>query len=140
MSQFSYPHEFYNSCENQYNPYNFTPNTYGYFNNNYCTSNLDYTPPTFQNFQDNPVCTPPNFQNDDQPSTLETRVESLLEMSIQQNEEINELCNLYMCNNSSESFQNNQNSISPQNSNDSDYNLCQFNLNSKKNFKFKMEM
>ena len=97
-------------------------------------------PPTFQNFQNTPDCTPPNFQNDDQPSTLETHVESLLEMSIQQNKEINELCKLYMCNNSSESFQNNQNSISPPNSNDSDYNPCQFNFELQMNFKFKMEM
>ena len=140
MSQFPYSYGFYDSCENQYNPYNFTPNTYGYFNNNYCTNNLDFTPPTFQNFQDNPVCTPPNFQNDDQPSTLQTHVESLLEMSIQQNKEINELCKLYMCNNSSESFQNNQNSISHPNSNDSDYNTCQFNFELQNEFQIQNGM
>ena len=123
MSQFPYSYGFYDSCENQYNPYNFTPNTYGYFNNNYCTNNLDFTPPTFQNFQDNPVCTPPNFQNDDQPSSLEISIQSLiearqnddqplsLEISVQAlleesqrfNESSQRLIEL-MCNNSSQVF------------------------------------
>ena len=58
-------------------------------------------------------------------------------MSTQQNQEINELCNLYMCNNSSESFQNNQNSISPPNSNDFDYNPCQFNFELQNEFQIR---
>ena len=68
MSQFPFSNGFYDSCENQYNPYNFTPNSYGYFNNNYCTNNLDFSPSTFQNIQNNSDFPPYN----DQTSTLET--------------------------------------------------------------------
>ena len=125
MSEYPYPLEFYNSCENQYNPYDFSPNSYGYFNNNYCVNN--------SNFEQQ------NFQNNDQPSTLENSIEmisSLLELSTRQNQEINDLCNSYLCNNSSQGFQN-LNSI--QNSNDYDYNPCQFNFELQNEFQTQHE-
>ena len=44
MNGFSYPHEFYNGCNNQYNPYDFPSNSYGYYNNNHCENDFDYNP------------------------------------------------------------------------------------------------
>ena len=114
MSLFPYSHEFYDSCENQYNPYSFTSNSYGYFNDNYYINNL--------NFEQQ------SFQNDDQPSNLEKSISSLLEISTQQNQMINDLCNSYLGNDSNQSFQNNQNLNSLQNSNDLEYKPCQFNF------------
>lgn len=60
MSEFPHSLEFYNSCENQYNPYDFTPNSCGYFNDNFCTNN--------SNLEQQ------NFQNDDQPSNLKNTI------------------------------------------------------------------
>ena len=116
MSEFPFPYslEFYNSCENQYNPDDLTPNSNGYFDNNHCI--ID------SNFERQ------SFQNDDQPSNLENSISSLLELSTQQNQEINEWCNSYLCYNSNQGFQNNQNLNSLQNSNDFEYNSCQFNF------------
>ena len=114
MSEFPFSYSIEFNYENQYNPYEFTPNSYGYFNNNFCVNN--------SNFEQQ------NFQNNDQPSTLENSIEmisSLLELSTRQNQEINDLCNSYLCNNSSQGFQN-LNSI--QNSNDFDCNPCQLNF------------
>ena len=117
MSNFSYPHEFYDSCENQFHPYNFTSNSYGYFNDNYCSNDSIFASET--------------FQHNEQPSTLENSIqtiESLLEISTQQNQMLNNLCNSYLLNNSSQGFQNNQNFNSLQNSIDFDYNPCQINF------------
>ena len=80
MSNFSYSYEFYNSCENQFNPYNFTSNSYGYFNDNYCSNDSNFAPQT--------------FQVNEQPSTLESSIETieyLLEISSQQNQMLNNL-------------------------------------------------
>ena len=215
MSKFSFSNEFYNSCDNQFNPYNFTPNSYGYSNNNYCTNNSGFAQQNFQNenrpltleekldlmleqvktfvdlrnnssrgfqynqnmnslqnsngfdynpyqfnfqFQNesqiqnenvnhfsndfgygnnfnhdgdfnnshctnNPDFKPQNFQNDEQSSISENRFESLLELSIQQNQAMNDFCN-----NSSQGFQSNQNLNSLPNSNGFDYNPCQTNF------------
>ena len=92
MSHFLYSLQFYNSCENQYNPYDFTPNSCGYFNDNYSLNDSNFGQQT--------------FQNDEQPSNLENSILSLLELSSQQNQSINDLCNSYLCISSS---QNNQN-------------------------------
>ena len=124
MSEFPFSYSLEFNCENQYNPYEFTPNSYGYFNN-FCVNN--------SNFEQQ------NFQNDDQRSTLENRIEmisSLLELSTRKNQEINDLCNSYLCNNSSRGFQN-LNSI--QNSNDYDYNPCQFNFELQNEFQTQHE-
>jgi len=98
MVEFPNSNEFYNSYENQYNPFenqynsfDFTPNSYGYFHDNYCINDSSYTPQT--------------FQNNDEPTALEKQAKSLLESSIQQNQKLSELCNLYKCNNSSNEFQ-----------------------------------
>ena len=103
MSEFPFPYslEFYNSCENQYNPYAFILNSYEYFNKNYFSNDLDFAPQS--------------FQSNEQPSNLENCISSLLEISTQQNQEINEMCNSYSCNNSNQSFQNNQDLNSLQN-------------------------
>ena len=114
MSEFPYLREVYNSCENQHNPYDFTPNSCGYFNDNYSLNDLNFEPQ--------------NFQNDDQASNLENSISSLLEIATQQNQMINKLCNSYLCDNSNQSFQNNQNLDSLLNSNDFEYNPCQFNF------------
>ena len=114
MSEFPYSHEYYDSCENQYNPYNFTPNYYGYFNNNYCLNDSNFEPQ--------------NFQNDDQPSNLENKISALLEISTQQNQMINDLCSSYLCNDSRPSFQSDQNLNSLLNSNDFECNACQYNF------------
>jgi len=94
MAEFSYSNEFYNSYENQHSPYekiynlfDFTSNSYGYFNDNYCISDSQ------------------NFQNNDEHSALDKQLEFLLESSIQQNQRLTELCNSYKCNNSSKEFQ-----------------------------------
>jgi len=42
MLEFLYSHEFYNSYENQYNPFDFTSNSYGNFNDNYCTNDSNF--------------------------------------------------------------------------------------------------
>jgi len=88
MAEFS--NEFYNSYENQYNPFenqynqfDFTSNSYGYFNDNYCINESNWAP-----------------QNNDEPTSLDKQLESLLESSIQQNQKLTELCNSYKCNNS----------------------------------------
>jgi len=86
-----YPNEFYNSYENQYNSFDFTPNSYGYFNDNYCINDSSYAPQ--------------NFQNNDKPTVLDKQLESLLESSIPQNKNQTKLCNSYKCNNSSKEFQ-----------------------------------
>jgi len=52
----------------------------------------------------------------------------LLDLSTQQNQKINDFCNSYLCNNSSQRFQNNQNFNSLQTSDDFDYNLGQYNF------------
>ena len=117
MSNFSYPHEFYDSCENQYNPYNFTSNSYGYFNDNYCSNDSNFASQT--------------FQHNEQPSTLENSIqtiESLLEISTQQDQMLTNLCNSYLLNNSSQGFQNNRNFNSLQTSSDFNYNPCQINF------------
>ena len=110
MSEFPHLREVYNSCENQYNPYDFTPNSCGYFNDNYSLNDLNFEPQNFQN---------------DEPLTLESNISSLLELSTKQNQSINDLCNSYLCNSSS---QHNQNLNSLQNSNDFECNQCQFNF------------
>ena len=125
MSEFPFSYSLEFNCENQYNPYEFTPKSYGYINNKFCVNN--------SNFEQQ------NFQNDDQPSTLENSIEmisSLLELSTRKNQEINDLYNSYLCNNSSQGFQN-LNSI--QNSNDYDYNLCQFNFELQNEFQTEQE-
>jgi len=96
MAGFPFPNEFYNSYENQYNSFDFTPNSYGYFHDNYCINDSSYTPQI--------------LQKNDEPTALEKQVESILESSIQQNQMLTELCNSYKCGNSSNEFQ-----ISPQN-------------------------
>ena len=47
---------------------------------------------------------------------------------------INELCNSYLFDNSNQCFQNNQNLNSLQNSNDFEYNPCQFNFEHQNEF------
>ena len=126
MSEFPQLREVYNSCENQYNPYDFTPNSCGYFNDNYSLNDLNFEPQ--------------NFQNDDQASNLENSISSLLEIATQQNQEINEWCNSYLCDNSSQNFQNNQNLNSLHNSNDFEYNPCQFNFELQNKFQNQDEM
>jgi len=98
MAGFPYSNEFYNSYENQYNPFenqynqfDFTTYSYGYFNDNYCINESNWAPQA--------------FQNNDEPTALEKQAKSLLETSIQQNQKLRELCNLYKCNNSSNEFQ-----------------------------------
>lgn len=125
MSEFPHLCEFYNSCENQYNLYDFTLNSYGCFNDNYSLNN--------SNFEQQ------SFQNDDQPSNLENSILSLLEISTQQNQMINDLCNSYLGDNSSQNFQNNQNLNSLQNSNDFEHNLCHFNLELENEFQTQNE-
>lgn len=72
MAGFPYSHEFYNSFENQYNPYEFTSNSYANFSENYCTNAepsfyncsennynpYEFTPNSYGNFYEN------NFEND----------------------------------------------------------------------------
>jgi len=74
---------------------------------------------SFQNSTQEFQISPQNFQNNDQPSTFETRMKSLLEPFID---------NTFMNDNSSQGFQNNRNCDSFQNSNRFDYNPCQNNL------------
>ena len=77
MSKFPFSYSLEFNCENQYNPYEFTPNSYRYFNNKFCVNN--------SNFEQQ------NFQNDDQPSNLKNNISSLLEISTQQNQMISVL-------------------------------------------------
>jgi len=89
--EFPYSYKFCNSYDNQYNPFDFTSNSYRYFNDNYCINDSN--------------CVPQNFQDNDEPLSLEKQVESLLYLSIQQKQRITKLCNSYKCNNSSQEFQ-----------------------------------
>jgi len=39
-----FPNEFYNSYENQFNSFDFTSSSYGYFNDNYNINDSGYAP------------------------------------------------------------------------------------------------
>lgn len=66
MNGFSYLHEFHNGCDNQYNPYDFTLNSYGYYNNNLYMSNT-YDPISY-----NSNFAPQNLHKNKGPTVLES--------------------------------------------------------------------